>query len=157
MDQCFSAKEYPKIFLINSELITTQPPVFSSDMLNHPRLQFLDFRKATSGKQEQWEEWEESVSPGNRLQLPLLWAVLAGPHTLSPFPAFPPSQLHSSTLTGCAHHCSFSHLSIASPILVWFAASLGIPTAQGSQSLSLKAFPACPSSEAQWDKGIAHR
>lgn len=148
MDQCFPAKKYPKIFLISSKLITTKPPLFSSDMLNHPRLQFLELHKS--------QKWEEravrgvtACSPGNKLQLPLLWAARPGrtshPHSLPSLPPRPAPSLQPHCL---CPPLLFSH-TVVSPVLVWLAVSLDIPTAQGSQSLSSKAFPACPSSEAQ--------
>lgn len=70
MDQCFPPKKYPKIFLISSRLIITKPPAFSSDMLSHPRLQFLELHKS-----QKWEGGAErgvtACLPGKELQLPL--------------------------------------------------------------------------------------
>lgn len=101
MDQCFPAKKYPKIFLISSKLITTKPPLFSSDMLNHPRLQFLELHKS-----QKWEERSvkgvTACSPGNKLQLPLLWAARPGrtshPHSLPSLPPRPAPSLQPHCL-----------------------------------------------------------
>lgn len=116
MDQCFPAKKYPKIFLISSKLITTKPPVFSSDMLNHPRLQFLELHKS--------QKWEEGAVRGV-----LSWEQAAALTALSSsswqdlapsLPSQPPSRpAPPSTLTVCAHHCSFLHPHCLCPPLLF--------------------------------------
>lgn len=161
MDQCFSAKEYPKIFLISSELITTKPPVFSSDMLNHPRLQFLHFTKATSGKQEQWEEWEESVSPWEQAAAP---TALSSPGRTSHSQSLP--SLPSSPAPFLRPHCLCPPLLLLTSIHCFPHPGLicckpGYPNSSRQPEPFFKSFSSLPikwgTSCPQWDKGIAHR
>lgn len=138
MDQCFLSKKYPKTFLISSKLITTKPPVFISDMLNRSCLQFLELHRS--------QKWEGGAERGVTPPLTWEWAVTPRPRSL---PSPPLGQLHPLILTACAHYSSF--FPTYSPVfsLSWFDPSWAclFPTARVSQSLSLKAFPACPSSE----------
>lgn len=158
MDQCLLPMKYPKIFLISSKLITTKPPLFSSDMLNHPCLQFLELHKSQK-RAGGAVRGVTACSPGNELQLPQLprGESQRAPRSPSSLPSGPapsahphslcPSQLFSPTYPPLFSRSCFD------PLWAWV-----FPTAQVSQSLSLKAFPACPSmstSSLQLDEGVA--
>lgn len=149
MDQSFLSKKYPKTFPISSKLIPTKPPVFISDMLNCSCLQFLELHRS-----QKWEGGAErgvtTRSPGNELQLPP-WP--RGETLRDPAPSLP-SQPSLGPAPSPYPHC-LCPLQLFSPTysplfsLSWFDPSWAsvFPTARVSQSLSLKAFPACPASD----------
>lgn len=136
MDQCLLPKKYPKIFLISSKLITTKPPLFSSDMLNHPCLQFLELHKSQKRAGGAVRGFTAG-SPGNELGLPQL------PSRLSLWPSSTRSSSLSVPITAL-----FSHLPTAVfTVLLWSAMSLGIPNSTSQPEPFFKGFSSLPVSE----------